>query len=130
MLRILVAIMMLVSGPVSAAQWVLLGEDDGAKYYAYPAKSRPAEHMVTLLVLLDHKSVKVERGRPYLSTKAREEFDCKGAQWRILSYSLHDGPMGEGNPIYISPVSPARDWEPVSPDSMTKALWNFACTKR
>ena len=129
MRRLLVAILMLVSGQ-AAAEWVSLKESDSARYYANPATTRSAENMVKMWVLFDHKSVKLNRGKPYLSTKALEEFDCQGERWRMVFYSLHDGNMGAGVAVHTSAMPLVWEWEPVRPESTVEAFWKFACGKK
>ena len=130
MRRLLVTILMLASWQAAAAEWMLLRENDSARYYVHPATTRSAENTVRMWVLFDHKSVKLNRGKPYMSTRAEEEFDCEGKRWRMVFYSLHYENMGNGDAVYASPRPVQWEWEPVRPESTVEAFWKLACGKK
>ena len=67
-------------------------------------------------------------GNSYLSGKTQQEYDCKEEKVRRLAYLWFDGKMGRGKVVY-SNGNVKDEWRPISPDSVSEALWKIACGK-
>src|SRR5579862_4511422 len=77
----------------AAATWERAGvADDGMVIYADPATIQPVGDAVKMWALLDYKAPEKDAtGKPYLSAKLLQEFDCVGERGRTRYFSFHTG---------------------------------------
>ena len=127
------AIVMLLLAVVSsgaAAEWVKVGETSSATVYVDPATVRRDGDLVKIETLYDLKAAIVSKnnGKAYTSQKSQSAYDCKEAQWRMLSFSWYSKNMSEGKMVEY--LSDTYKWEPIRPGSGVEMLWQFACGKR
>lgn len=126
------AILMMLLAVVSSnamAEWVKVGGSDTLSIYADPTTIRKKSNIVKMWNMFDLKAEQtVTGGKPFLSVKGQEEYDCKEEQVRILYESNHSRNMGSGEQVFST--ANLGKWLPVPPDSGTKVLWNYACGKR
>jgi hypothetical protein len=115
----------------AAAAWVRAGAtDDGTVIYADPATRQTADDVVKMWGLLDYKTPEKDAtGKPYLSAKLLQEFDCKGERGRTRYFSFHAGPMGAGQLVY-SELRADSEWLPASRARPGEVLWKIACGKK
>ncbi len=112
------------------AEWVVVAEDKEATLavYADPGTIQKTGNNVKIWFLSDYKKAQELPFLPlYMSIKSQNEFNCKGEQIKKLYASYHAKNMGEGKVIYSN--NNPDNWSPVSPDSIDKELWKFACGK-
>jgi hypothetical protein len=83
--------------------------------------------VVRLWVLFDYRTIQSIVGGPWLSSKARREFDCTASRIRLLGYMTFTGNMGSGEPVFSN--SNESQWEPIAPDSIDRKLLEVVCTK-
>ena len=81
--------------------------------------------IVTLWALFDYMSIQSIVGGPWLSSKARREYDCVNKRVRLLGYMTFTGNMGSGEVVFSNADQSA--WEPLAPDSMDRTIWDVAC---
>ncbi len=125
---ILLMMLAVVSGS-AAAEWVEVGGNELITSYADPTTIHSNGSMVKMWTLFDLKTARISSvGKPYLSSKSEDEFDCKKKRRRTLSFSWHAGNMGEGE-IVASNANP-DEWAPVALRTVREALWKMACAKR
>ncbi len=124
-----VAALMAVYGTAAAA-WERVGAaDDGMTIYADPATIQASGDVVKMWGLLDYKAAEKDAtGKPYLSAKLLQEFDCKGERGRTRYFSFHAGQMGAGQLAY-SEVRADSEWLPARRARTGEALWKAACKK-
>jgi hypothetical protein len=129
MRRLMVSVLMLVSGQAAAAMWVPIGENSNFINYYDPATISRSGSMVTLMVLFDEKAPRQSAsGRSYLSSKTLSEYDCQGGRWRMLSTTFHSRHMGFGEVVYRGKKLP--EWTVVPPGSIVESQWKFACGQK
>jgi hypothetical protein len=112
------------------AEWVRVdhNNDRGVTTYINFFTIRKSGDTVKMWILSDYKKAQELPYLPlYLSIKSQNEFNCKEEQMKKLNASYHAKNMGGGKIIY-SDKSP-DNWSPVSPDSIDRKLWKFACGK-
>lgn len=129
MQRLLLGLLLAIVNGSAAAEWVWVGQ--GSTYTAYvdPATIRKSGHTVKMWDLLDGKSDGLTKAnKRFISQKSQQEYDCKEEQVRLLYFSLHSQPMGGGEVVYSSPEP--EKWSPIPPNSVSEAMWKFACGKR
>ncbi len=114
----------------AAAAWERVGAaDDGMTIYADPATIQASGDVVKMWGLLDYKAAEKDAtGKPYLSAKLLQEFDCKGERGRTRYFSFHAGQMGAGQLAY-SEVRADSEWLPARRARTGEALWKAACKK-
>jgi len=110
-----------------AAEWTGVGGTENQNFYADLTTVRKAGKGVRMWSMLDLKEADTAAGKPYLSMKMLNEFDCMGEQYRFLSSSDYTGNMGNGEVVYQN--STASEWNPIPPTSAVKTLWKVACGK-
>jgi len=118
------------TGAASAA-WERVGAaDDGMVVYADPATIQTAGDSVKMHALLDYKTAEKDAtGKPYLSAKLLQEYDCKAERGRTRYFSFHDGQMGAGKLVY-SEMRAEAEWRPANRAIIGETLWKFACAKK
>ena len=77
--------------------------------------------------LLDLNAADTTTGKPYLSMRMHNEYDCKLEQYRFLSSSNYSENMAAGEMVYRN--SAAAEWNPIPPSSAVNTLWKTACGK-
>ena len=115
----------------AAAAWERVGAaGDGMVVYADPATIQSAGDIVKMHALLDYKTAEKDAtGKPYLSAKLLQEYDCKGERGRTRYYSFHAGQMGAGKLVY-SEMRADSAWLPANRAIIGETLWKFACGKK
>ncbi|HSB43928.1 MAG TPA: surface-adhesin E family protein [Nitrospira sp.] len=128
----LITILLLSVEPVDA-EWVDVGgkvEEGLTVYTVYvdPDTIRRNGDVVTLWALFDYKTIQSIVGGPWLSSKARREYDCVKERVRLLGFTTFSGNMGSGEAVYSN--LDETKWEPVAPDSLDRNLWEVACSMK
>ena len=117
-------------GSAAAAWERVSATDDGMTVYADPATIRTAGEVVKMWGLLDYQTAEKDAtGKPYLSAKLLQEFDCKGERGRTRYFSFHAGQMGAGQITY-SEMRADSEWLPARRARTGEALWKAACAKK
>ena len=127
MQKIVLALLLAVVSGSAMAEWVQVGESANQTYYVDPATSRQHSNAVKMWILFDFQEPKNLGSDAYLSLKVEDEFDCLNERRRTLYGSFYSGRMGHGDNFFTN--SKASDWAPVTPEGVTRALWDFACKK-
>ena len=111
----------------SAADWVIVNDNDEYIAYADPATIFREGNRVQMRDLVD---LKMPRSSPYgnqhASSTAHSEFDCQNPRMRTIAFSLHSGQMGNGD--LVETVAESNGWLPVAPGTLLSMLWQFACS--
>ena len=115
------------------AEWIDIGDkvQDGVtvyRVYIDPDNIHRNGDVVTLWALFDYKTIQSIVGGPWLSSKAQRQFDCSERRIRLLGYMTFTGNMGSGEPVFSN--SDESKWEPITPDSIDRKLWEVACSKK
>lgn len=115
---------------VAAAAWERVGAaDDGTVVYADPATLQKGGDAVKMTALLDYKTAEKDvSGKPYMSAKLVQEYDCSGGRGRTRYFSFHAGQMGTGKIVY-SEMRADAEWLPAKRAIIGETLWNYACRK-
>ena len=82
--------------------------------------------IVTLWALFDYMTIQSIVGGPWLSSKTRREYDCVEERVRLVGYMTFTGNMGSGEAVYSN--SDQSGWESLTPGSIDRKLWEFACS--
>lgn len=132
---ILMTLLAVASGNVFAEKWIKPEEwvkldlvSDYYVVYADPTSIVISGNKVQMRSLIDHKTPLSRSGKTFMSVKAQHEFNCAGAQVRMLFASVHSGNMGKGERIATD--YKIENWGPVQPFSIAEALWKIACGKK
>ena len=125
---LLITLLVLSSGPVYA-EWVLVNGDDEAELTVYvdPDTIHRKENLVTMLSLIDYRTIQIIAGDSLLSIQRQNEYDCAEAHTRILAFTWFSGNMGSGQVVHSD--SDEDKWIPVAPESIGQLLWKRACGK-
>jgi hypothetical protein len=128
-LRLLITLLVLSSGPVYA-EWVLVNGDDeaGLTVYVDPDTIGRKENLVTMLSLIDYRTIQIIAGDSLLSIQRQNEYDCAESRTRMLAFTWFSGNMGSGQVVHSD--SDEDKWKPVAPDSVAEALWKIACARK
>ena len=107
-------------------KWAFVGSSEISTGYADPATIRRAGNRVKMWSLYNYKTTQKTDDETYISTRSRNEYDCKEEQTRILYFSAHSGNMGGGVTVSHSPNS-SGDWTPIAPGSVAESFLKIAC---
>ena len=112
----------------SAAEWVMVYDNDEYVAYADPATVSRDGNLAQMSDLIDLKSPQSSPyGKPHASSTAQSEFDCRNSRVRTIAFFLHSGQMGEGN--VVETVAESNRWLPVAPGTLLNVLWQLACSQ-
>ena len=110
------------------AGWVAVHDHDDYIAYADPATVMRQGDLAQMRDLVDLKLPKPSPyGRQHASSTANSEFDCVDMRMRTLHFSLHSGPMGDGE--VIETVAESNRWLPATPGTLLGILWQYACSQ-
>jgi len=113
----------------SAAEWVMVYDNDEYIAYADPATVSRDGHLAQMRDLINLKSPQSSPyGKPHASSTAQSEFDCRNSRIRTIAFSLHSGQMGDGD--LVETVAESHRWLPVTPGTLLNVLWRLACSQR
>ena len=126
---ILTMLLAVVSGG-AMAEWTKIVNLSAGSLYADDATIRQDGNMVSMVTLYDLKRpvISETNGKPYVSQKVRNEFDCKQELWRMLEYSWYTGKMGEGQ--MIESFSESYKFRPIPSGGAVEMLWKHACGRK
>ncbi|MDO8464886.1 MAG: hypothetical protein Q7S46_06485 [Gallionella sp.] len=114
---------------IKAEEWVKLDiVSDHFVVYADPTSIIRSGNKVQMRSLIDHKTPLSKAGKTFMSVKAQHEFNCAGAQVRMLFASTHSESMGKGERVGTD--YKIENWESVQPLSIAETLWKIACGKK
>ncbi len=126
--KIVIAMLLAVGSNAALAGWESIGGSDSQTAYADLTTIRRNGDQVKLWSLYDYQVAKMSTdGKPYLSMRTLEEYDCKEDQMRLLTVSAHAGQMAAGE--IVASDFDAKKWQPVAPGSIAAALLKIACGK-
>jgi hypothetical protein len=130
MKRLLLTILLFLSGNPAYANWVAVGGKVEAEMGAYadPVTMRREGDLVKMEVLFDFKTRQTKAGVSYSSANAQMEYDCAEQRFRGLAVMYFSGNIGSGN--FLDRSSGKVKWLPVSPGSLDQTLWKVACSKK
>jgi hypothetical protein len=112
----------------SAAEWVIVKDNEEYIAYADPATISRQGNLVQMSDLIDLKTpAPSPHGNQHASTTAHSEFDCEDPRIRTISFFLYSGRMGNGDLVETAAVS--NGWLPVAPGTLLDALRRFACSQ-
>jgi len=130
MTRLLLFILLFLSGAPAYAEWVAVGgnEEAGVTAYADPDTISRKGDLAKMWALFDSKTTQNIGVGLFMSRKDHREYDCPKERYRVLTFTQFSGNMGSGKLGYSD--SDGSNWEPVVPQSMNQTLWKFACGKK
>ena len=94
--HLLVSVLMLLAATCARADWVKVGENDGAVIYVDPATLEIRGDVRRIWTLND---VKWARGDNVVSFRTLDDFNCKEARRRTVFRVSYSGPMATGKVI-------------------------------
>lgn len=118
----LVAAMISLATPASAAQWYLVGGNDQTRTYVDLSSLRSLDTKIVGDVLSIYASP-VGDGDIY-GAKIREEFDCTGKSFRTLVYTYYGQ---DGSFIESQPSETINERKVPAANSINEAIMDFAC---
>ena len=127
---LLVILLVLSSGPVSA-EWVVLSPSDSARGYSVyvdPGTIRREGDLVTMWHLADFTTPQTVNDVSFLSLKMHAQYDGTYLRWRRLALTNFSGHMGSGDVAYTN--AEEGEWTPVASKSLGELLWLEACHKQ
>lgn len=109
------------------AKWTGVGGTESQNFFADLTTIHKSGNKVKMWSLLDLKEADTTTGKPYLSMKMHNEFDCEREHYKFLSSSNYSGNMGAGEVVFRG--EPDTQWKLVPTTSAVKTLWRVACGK-
>lgn len=122
-MRLLVCLLLAVVATAARADWEKISENDTVTFYVDFATIRKDGDLRRVSSLSDLKK-KDPAGQ--LSQQTLDEYDCKGKQSRILSWTGHAESMGKGVAL-LSFIKPTN-WSRVAPGSIEATMLEMVCS--
>ena len=127
MRRILLMMLLAVSGSDAMADWVKVGSNESDTLFADPTTIIKTANKVKIQTLYNFKAPLKTGSGTCLSAVAQIEYDCSTKQSRTLFFAFHSKSMGKGAKIFLDHET--RQWEPARPGSTRETFWRFTCEK-
>lgn len=128
MYRFCLVVALLVFSNTVRAEWLEVEHSEIQTTYADTKVERTSSTKAKILLLSDYKNAVTYDDRTFLSVLSQNEFNCKDAQWQMLSYALYAGHKGTGDVIY-SNATPTK-LKAVMTDTLDETLMKMACAKK
>ena len=107
------------------ADWARISGNAELTYYIDPATIRKDGNLRKVWSLLDRKEPDEKSAE--LSTRTRQEYDCKEERYRFLNMTEHSGQMATGNTL--KSINTPSEWWDVPPKSMVEIVLKAVCSK-
>jgi len=121
-MRLAFAIVALAISAPAAAEWTKVHESEEGTSYVDPPTIRKegATRQVWRLEDLRKAGSRGER-----SVRAMTQYDCAAERQRIVTFTLHAGPMAKGK--LLARQDPSGDWIYVAPNTAAAAVMRYVC---
>ena len=121
----LVAALWLLAAIPARAEWVKVIETYEGWDYFDPTTIRRVGGLRRVWQMQD---LKLREPSGELSRRLLGEYDCKEDRWRILSFTLHSGPLALGEILANRSSEPSK-WFDVAPGTVAETLLRLVCTR-
>jgi len=111
------------------AKWVLVAENEEAKFYVEINSIKQKGNVVTYWELLDYSSMQTWNNLNYYSLKQKYETNCNTEESALLYINYYSENMGSGKSVYSLKLE-KKDFEPNIPDTSGHIIYEFVCKKR
>ena len=121
-----------VAAAVAAKDWEAAGSSLKGEHDFYLARSSISRSgdFAKMWEMIDYKSAVVIDGKPALSTKNLQEYDCKRQRLRMLAGSAYSGHLGKGALVGSEFFSSPNPWQAVTASSYAEYFLKVACGKK
>ena len=116
---------MMIAGSAYAGWEPLAVSETGMTVYIDRATIQRETSVVTMSVLHDYEIPEHLSSGSFLSFTAEQQYDCGGLRSRTISAVVYTEHMGNGTVLFTGIGNAA--WHPVTPMSISHALWQAAC---
>ena len=125
--KAILLLLLAVASSSAMAEWIEVARLTSGRVYADAATIRREGNLVRIetLYALNKPVISETNGKPYVSQKVQNEFDCKEKLWRMLEYSWHTGKMGEGQ--MVENFSETYKLRPIPSGGAAEMLWKHVC---
>ena len=107
------------------SEWVKVGESiNGSSFYIDLETIRKDGNQRKVWSVRDFKQ---RDNNGQMSSRSRDEFDCKGERQRMLSLTTHDEPMTRGKTLLSGQVN--GDWADIPPGTVVETILKIVCAK-
>jgi hypothetical protein len=121
----LFALGMAVFSSAACADWQQFAKYEDFTTYIDLQQMRRTGGRVKMWNLHDYSEIQIQPGRPHLSAKILNEYDCSEFQRRVLASYTFTGHMGGGVPVDI--WTQPGSWSPIVPGTIGSDLIAVAC---
>ncbi|WP_370467968.1 surface-adhesin E family protein [Nitrospira sp. KM1] len=126
-LGMLVGVALLPTTPAHGEWKAVSTGTDHTTVYSDPETVLRIKGHVTVWQLLDFQRTQTVGGKPYLSVKLHNEFDCEGKLTRVLEITHFSGNMGSGR--VVSTTSDNQQWVRVIPNTLASMALATYCNE-
>lgn len=111
----------------ASAEWVEIAVNETSTLYANQESIRKSDGTTKMWHLLNFSSVRTLQASRFLSMRQRNEYDCKGEMFRILSLSFHSESMANGKTVLAT--DDISKWNSIPPETLIQDAFKSACGK-
>ena len=121
-----------VAAAIAAKDWEAAGSSLKGEADFYVARSTISRSgdFAKMWEMIDHKTAQVFDGKPFLSVKNFQEYDCKRSRRRMLAATAYSGHIGKGTVVGSEFFSPPSPWEAVGAGGYSEHFLKLACGKK
>lgn len=121
---VLPTLLLLVTGSAWAG-WVRVGSNEDATFYIDPTTIRMDGSLRKVWEMRDFKQ---RNKRGAISSRLRQEYDCRSERHKLLSISEHSEPMTGGDVLGSSQYND-NDWQEIPPATVVEFYLRMVCAK-
>lgn len=122
MKRIALVFLLAVLSEIASAEWSRISDEFDT--YVDVSTIRKDGDIASVWILMDHEKPSI--GKRALSTKLKEEYDCRGERTRALGFISYSGNMGQGAVVDTNGTVAA--WRLIVPDTFGATMMKIACS--
>jgi hypothetical protein len=121
-----------VAAAVAAKDWEAEGSSLKGEADFYVARSTISRSgdFAKMWEMIDHKTAQAFDGKPFLSIKSFQEYDCKRSRRRMLAATAYSGHIGKGTVVGSEFFTPPSPWEAVGAGGYSEHFLKLACAKK
>ena len=123
-----IGLMLMAVSAGAMAEWTKIATASSGRFdnYADLSTIRKSGSTAKMWTLLNYKKAQIAgNGKSYLSTMARNEYDCNEEKSRNLSLDLYSGNMRNGD--IVEQWEGEDKWSSIPPESIGATTFKIAC---
>ena len=124
-MKYLLALVMLIASPAWAGWEHVVQDEDGARFLIDYQTIRKDGNKVKFWQLVNYQKPGTFGEVKYVSTRSRQEYDCKQEQKRVLTFAAFDTWNANGKAVFT--LEETGNWTEIPPETIVWEIMKKVC---